>query len=59
MTGPKNRPTTPVPCFWMANRAVSTTTVTGRTRVSSWGATTFRPSTALNTEMAGVIMLSP
>ena len=29
--GPKNLPMPPVPCFWMANSIVSTTSVTGVT----------------------------
>lgn len=35
------------------------TAVTGTTRCSSDGSTTFSPSTADSTEIAGVIMLSP
>ncbi len=59
MTGPKSRPTVPVPRAWTMNRATSTITETGTTHGSRVCETTPMPSTAESTEIAGVIMLSP
>ena len=59
ITGPKNRPTVAVPCRCTANRPTMITAVIGTIHSASRGSTTFRPSTADNTEIAGVIMLSP
>ena len=59
ITGPNNRPTVSVPKRWIANSPVSTTSVIGITSDSRPGAATFSPSTADNTEMAGVIIPSP
>ncbi len=59
ITGPKNRPTMAVPCRCTANRPMMITAVIGTTSSASLGSTTFRPSTADSTEIAGVIMLSP
>ena len=59
ITGPKNRPTVSVPLRCMANSAAMTAAVMGRTRSANSGPSTFMPSTAESTEMAGVIMLSP
>ena len=59
ITGPKRRPTTPVPKRWAANSTVRITSATGTTSECSEGATTSIPSTADSTEMAGVIIPSP
>ncbi len=59
ITGPKRRPTTPVPKRWIANRTVMITSVISTTIDSRLGETTFSPSTADSTEIAGVIMPSP
>ena len=59
ITGPKNRPTTAVPTRCTANRHAMITAVSGTTHAASEGRTTFSPSTADSTEIAGVIMLSP
>ena len=59
MTGPNSRPTAAVPRRWTANSSTMITAVIGTTSSSSAGSTTFRPSTAESTEIAGVIMLSP
>ena len=59
ITGPKNRPTIAVPCRCTTNRPMMITAVIGTTSSASLGSTTFRPSTADSTEIAGVIMLSP
>ena len=48
-----------MPKRWTANSTTMITAVIGTTRWPSDGATTFRPSTADSTEIAGVIMLSP
>ena len=60
ITGPNSRPTAAVPKRWIRNR---TTRIDGGDRhdqVSrATGRTTFTPSTAESTEIAGVIMLSP
>ena len=59
MTGPNIRPTAAVPSRWVANSMTMITAVIGTTRSASDGWTTFSPSTAESTEIAGVIMLSP
>ncbi len=59
MTGPKNRPSGPVPKRWTKNSVDRITSVAGTTMVSMLGVTTSRPSTADSTEMAGVIIPSP
>ncbi|MOA61709.1 hypothetical protein D3C78_1869170 [compost metagenome] len=48
-----------VPCDWIANKAISTTSASGTTQASSWCDTMPIPSNADSTEIAGVIMLSP
>ena len=58
MMGPNNRPTRAVPLRWMANNTTITPSVTGSTARSNFGSSTVRPSTALNTEIAGVINAS-
>ncbi|MDT4846906.1 hypothetical protein FQZ97_809500 [compost metagenome] len=57
--GPKNLPMPPVPRFCTANSANSTTSVIGTTYWRKAGEMTSRPSTADNTEMAGVMTPSP
>ncbi len=59
ITGPKSRPTRPVPNRWIANRPTSTTSVIGTTTESRLGDAISSPSTAESTEMAGVIIPSP
>ena len=59
ITGPKILPMKPVPCFCMKNRPIRITTVSGTTAGVSEGASTFRPSIADSTEIAGVIAPSP
>jgi len=59
ITGPNSRPTRSVPCRWMANTPIRMATVRGTTSCSNTGVATFRPSIALSTVMAGVIMPSP
>src|SRR5215470_11235161 len=59
MTGPKKRPTAPVPNRWTRNRMTMITTVIGTTSPATDGAETLTPSTADSTEIAGVITLSP
>lgn len=59
ITGPKSRPTFPVPSHWMLNKPTSTATVMGRMNGSNTSVATLNPSTALRTEMAGVIIPSP
>ncbi|MCU1699821.1 MAG: hypothetical protein JWR34_5884 [Mycobacterium sp.] len=59
ITGPKRRPTAPVPRRCTANSATMMLTVIGTIQPRSPGSITFMPSTADNTEIAGVIMLSP
>ena len=53
------RPMPPVPRLWNMNRPMMITIVIGITYGSKNGVATSRPSTALSTEIAGVIMLSP
>ena len=59
MTGPKMAPTKPVPRRCTRNSPTRIVTVIGTTTGSSWGASSFKPSTALSTEIAGVITPSP
>jgi hypothetical protein len=58
MTGPNSLPTLAGPRFWMRNNSTSTTSVTGTTSALSFGSNSSRPSTALRTEIAGVISAS-
>ena len=59
ITGPKRRPTSPVPKRWIMKSPVSTTRVIGTTRWAAAGAATCSPLTADITEIAGVIIPSP
>jgi hypothetical protein len=59
MTGPKTLPTAPVPRRCTKNSATRMPTAIGMTKSWSLGSTTPSPSTALSTEMAGVITPSP
>ncbi|MNP41699.1 hypothetical protein D3C76_1354150 [compost metagenome] len=59
MTGPNRMPMRAVPCFWIRNRATSTTTAIGTTQCPMPSNASCSPSTADSTEIAGVIMLSP
>ena len=59
MIGPKIPPMKAAPFFWTANRASRMTTVSGTTTGARTGASTFRPSRALRTEIAGVMAPSP
>ena len=59
MTGPKSRPTAPVPCFCTAKSTTRMAQVMGMTAGAREGRTTVSPSIALSTEMAGVIAPSP
>ena len=59
MTGPNRCPTLAVPRFCTRKSAASTTIVSGSTKLFNLGVPTPIPSIALNTEIAGVIMLSP
>ena len=59
VTGPKKRPTAPVPCDWMANRQTRIVTEIGTIYCVMVGATSFNPSTAESTDSAGVIITSP
>ncbi len=59
ITGPNSLPTRAVPQRWIANRPHSTTTVMGTTKGSSAPVATLSPSTALSTEIAGVMIPSP
>ncbi len=59
ITGPNIRPTTAVPRRCTRNSATMITAVIGTISSASDGSTTFKPSTADNTEIAGVIMESP
>ena len=53
------RPMKVVPFHWMKKRTVRMTTVIGTISGVSCGASSFKPSTALSTEIAGVIAPSP
>ncbi len=59
ITGPKTLPTSPVPRFWIAKSAIKMPQVSHRTYGANLGLTTLSPSTALKTEIAGVITPSP
>jgi hypothetical protein len=59
MTGPNTAPTLAVPRLWNRNRPIRMPIVIGTTYGSKKGVATPSPSTALSTEMAGVIMPSP
>ena len=59
ITGPKIRPMKPVPFAWTRNSTTRIATVIGSTAGPRCGASTFSPSTALSTEIAGVIAPSP
>ena len=59
MIGPKNVPIFPVPNFSIANKIETRINEIKITYLPSCGETTFKPSTALSTEIAGVIKLSP
>ena len=56
--GPNNRPTRSVPRRWIANSATMTPSVTGMHGASKSGSSIAMPSTALSTEIAGVISAS-
>ena len=57
--GPKNLPMPPVPRFCTENKANKMMRVSGITAFLKLGDTTSKPSTADNTEMAGVMTPSP
>ena len=59
ITGPNTLPMTAVPNRSTANNPVISASEITTTYLSKSGESTFKPSTALRTEMAGVIMLSP
>ena len=59
ITGPNTRPIRWVPKRWTEKRTTITAIVTGITRSWMLGSTTFTPSTAERTEIAGVIIPSP
>ena len=59
ITGPKSLPISPVPRRWIAKSATRMAQVSGTTRCDSRGLTFASPSTALRTEIAGVITPSP
>ena len=59
MTGPNSPPTRWVPYCWMKNSPQMMATESGTTYGSASGVTTWSPSMALRTEIAGVIMPSP
>ena len=59
ITGPKIEPMNSVPRRWTMKRPIRIATVSGTTIGDSCGASSFSPSIALNTEMAGVITPSP
>jgi hypothetical protein len=59
MIGPNNLPMLSVPCRWIMNSPIRTTIVAGRMKCSNDGATSFRPSMAESTEIAGVMTPSP
>src|SRR5262249_33407251 len=59
ITGPKNLPIFSVPCCCTRNKQTKIAIQAGTTYLASWGCNTSTPSTALKTEIAGVIMLSP
>jgi len=59
ITGPNRNPTAPLPFLWIANNATRITAADGTTYGVTAGSAISSPSTALSTEMAGVIMASP
>ena len=59
MTGPNSRPTSAVPRACSRNSATRMTSASGTTKGVKAGATADRPSTALITVIAGVMMASP
>ena len=59
MIGPKTRPMRSVPRFWTRNSATRMPIAIGMTHCSNALVATSKPSTALSTEMAGVIRPSP
>jgi len=59
ITGPKMLPMNAVPFLCTRNRPIKMAMLIGTTRGASWGASSFKPSTALSTEMAGVMTPSP
>ena len=59
ITGPKMLPMNAVPLRWTRNRPTRIAMLIGTTTGASWGASSLRPSTALSTEMAGVMTPSP
>ena len=59
ITGPKTRPIRWVPKRWKEKRTTITAIVIGTTIPPMPGSTTFTPSTAERTEIAGVIIPSP
>ena len=59
MIGPKKRPTLALPRLWIMKRPTRMAAATGTTYGLRSGVTISTPSTALSTEMAGVIIASP
>ena len=59
VAGPNTAPTSLVPRRWTRKSPARIATVTGSTQVASAGAATSSPSTALRTEIAGVMTPSP
>ena len=59
VSGPKIAPMAAVPWRCTANSKIRITTVIGMTKSWRAGAASCRPSTALSTEIAGVIMAPP
>ena len=59
ITGPNTRPMAATPLCWTRNSPTRMTSVIGTTYGPSAGASTFTPSIADRTEIAGVIAPSP
>ena len=59
IAGPKMLPMKPVPLRWTRKNPIRIRTLTGTTIGASCGASIFSPSTALSTDIAGVITPSP
>ena len=59
MIGPNALPMVAVPNLWTTKRTTRITTAKGMTKGFSVVVTTFTPSSALRTEIAGVITPSP
>ncbi|CAB4729338.1 unannotated protein [freshwater metagenome] len=59
ITGPNTFPTAPVPLLWTRKSPTMITIAIGMTQDVNDVDTTSRPSTALSTEIAGVMMPSP